>query len=153
LINPHCPSCEFRGQCHAQAVEQNTLSLLRLKEKELKRYGRKGLFTLTQLAHAFRPRRKGRQSNRRSSRRYHALQALAIRDKRVYVLGAPEVRHRRNQMVEDFMLLILAVGPERVSSLAVAIAVRRSFDLQLWRLRESFCQTYATASETEASGR
>jgi hypothetical protein len=85
-------ACEFRCQCHGQAVEQDTLSLLRsLKEKELKRYGRKGWFTLTQLEHTFRPRRKGRRSNRRSSHRYHALQALAIRDKRVYVLGAPEV--------------------------------------------------------------
>jgi predicted RecB family nuclease len=68
------------------------LSLLRgLKEKELKRYRRKGLFTLTQLAHTFRPRRIGKRSNRPSSHRYHALQALALRDKRVYVLGAPEV--------------------------------------------------------------
>src|SRR6266852_5438512 len=92
LLNPHCPACEFRRQCHAQAVKEDTLSLLRgSKEKEVKRYGRKGLFTLTQLAHTFRPRRKGRRSNRRSSHRYHALQALAIRDKRVYVMGAPEV--------------------------------------------------------------
>jgi predicted RecB family nuclease len=92
VLNSHCQACEFRRQCHAQAVEQDNLSLLRsLKEKELKRYGRKGLSTLTQLAHTFRPRRKGRRSNRRSSHRYHALQALAIRDKRVYILGAPQV--------------------------------------------------------------
>jgi predicted RecB family nuclease len=92
LLNAHCPACEFRRQCHTQAVEQDSISLLRgLREKELNRYGRKGLFTLTQLAHTFRPRRKGKRSNRKSSRRYHALQALAIRDKRVYVLGAPEV--------------------------------------------------------------
>jgi predicted RecB family nuclease len=92
LLNPRCPACEFRHQCFAQAVEEDNISLLRgLKEKELRRYGRKGLFTLTQLAHTFRPRRKGRRSNRRSSKRYHALQALAIRDKRVYVLGEPEV--------------------------------------------------------------
>lgn len=92
LLNPHCPACEFRRQCQAQAVDQDSLSLLRgLKEKELNRYRRKGLFTLTQLAHTFRPRRRGRRSNRPSSHRYHALQALALRDKRVYVLGAPVV--------------------------------------------------------------
>jgi predicted RecB family nuclease len=28
LLNPHCPACEFRRQCQAQAVEQDTLSLL-----------------------------------------------------------------------------------------------------------------------------
>jgi predicted RecB family nuclease len=92
LLNPHCPACEFRSECRTQAVEQDSLSLLQgLKGKELKRYSRKGICTLTQLAHTFRPRRKGRRSDRRSSHRYHALQALAIRDKRVYVLGVPEV--------------------------------------------------------------
>jgi hypothetical protein len=30
LLNPHCPACEFRRQCHAQAVEQDSLSLLRV---------------------------------------------------------------------------------------------------------------------------
>jgi predicted RecB family nuclease len=73
-------------------VEEDNLSLLRgLGAKEVKGYSRKGLFTLPQLAHTFRPRRKGKRSNRRHQHRYHALQALAIRDKRVYVLGTPEV--------------------------------------------------------------
>lgn len=92
LLNGHCQVCEFRRQCHAQAVGEDNLSLLRgLSEKEVKGYGRKGLFTLTQLAHTFRPRRKGKRSDRRHQHRYHALQALAIRDRRVYVLGAPQV--------------------------------------------------------------
>jgi predicted RecB family nuclease len=95
LLNPHCPACQFRTDCRTRAIEQDTLSLLRgLKEKDLKRYARKGLFTLTQLAHTFRPRRKGRRSSQRSRRRYHELQALAIRDKRVYVLGAPGIANR-----------------------------------------------------------
>ena len=102
LLNPHCPACEFRFQCHTEAVEQDSISLLRaLRKKELKRFGRKGLFTLTQLAHTFRPRRKGKRSNRRSNHRYHALQALAIRDKRVYVLGAREVPDRAVRIYLD----------------------------------------------------
>jgi predicted RecB family nuclease len=92
LLNDHCHVCEFRQQCHAQAVKEDSLSLLRgLGEKEIRAYSRKGVFTLTQLAHTFRPRRKGKRSDRGSKRRYHALQALAIRDKTIYVLGAPEV--------------------------------------------------------------
>ena len=92
LLNAHCQVCEFHRRCHAQAVREDSLSLLRgLGEKEVKGYARKGLFTLTQLAHTFRPRRKGKRSERGSKHRYHALQALAIRDKRVYVFGAPEV--------------------------------------------------------------
>ncbi len=92
LLNDHCQVCEFRQRCHAQAVKEDSLSLLRgLGEKEIKAYGRKGLFTLTQLAHTFRPRRKGKRSERGSKHRYHALQALAIRDNTVYVLGTPEL--------------------------------------------------------------
>jgi predicted RecB family nuclease len=93
LLNDHCQVCEFRQRCHEQAVREDNLSLLRgLGDKEIKGYARKGLLTLTQLAHTFRPRRKGKRAAPRSSHRYHALQALAVRDKRVYVLGTPEVR-------------------------------------------------------------
>ena len=91
-LNDHCPVCEFRQQCHSRAVQEDNLSLLRgIGEKGIKRYERKGLFTLTQLAHTFRPRRKGKRSARPNKQRNHALQALAIRDKTVYVLGDPKV--------------------------------------------------------------
>lgn len=92
VLNDHCAVCEFRQHCHAQAVKEDNLSLLRgLGEKEVKRYARKGLLTLTQLAHTFRPRRKGKRVQQRNNRRYHALQALAIRDKRIYLLGTPNL--------------------------------------------------------------
>ncbi len=92
LLNDHCQSCEFRQRCHDQAVREDNLSLLRgLGEKEVNGYARKGILTLTQLAHTFRPRRKGKRVVRRTRHRYHALQALAIRDKRVYLFGTPEV--------------------------------------------------------------
>jgi predicted RecB family nuclease len=92
ILNAHCHACEFRQRCHTQAVQEDNLSLLRgMGEKEIKRCNRKGLFTVTQLAHTFRPRRTGKRVQRRSPRRYHALQALAVRDKRIYVLGTPEV--------------------------------------------------------------
>jgi predicted RecB family nuclease len=47
IILDHLSEIEKRArQCHAQAVEQDSLSLLRgLREKELNRYRRKGLFT------------------------------------------------------------------------------------------------------------
>jgi predicted RecB family nuclease len=57
ILNNHCAICEFRQQCNTQAVQEDNLSLIRgIGEKEIKGYGRKGLFTLTQLAHTFRPR-------------------------------------------------------------------------------------------------
>jgi predicted RecB family nuclease len=91
MLNNHCPVCQFRQRCHAQAVKEDNLSLIRgIGEKEVRAYARKGIFTVTQLSHTFRPRRKGKRGDRGSNKRYHALQALAIRDRSIYVLGTPE---------------------------------------------------------------
>ena len=92
MLNNHCSICEFRQQCHTQAVQEDNLSLIRgIGEKEIKGYGRKGLFTLTQLAYTFRPRRNPKQPDGLSKQRNHALHAMAIRDRKVYVLGKPEI--------------------------------------------------------------
>jgi predicted RecB family nuclease len=92
ILNDHCPACEFRQQCRDQAVREDNISLLRsIREKEVKAYARRGILTLTQLACTFRGRRKSKRAAQGKSRRYHALQAMEIRDKRVYVLGTPEI--------------------------------------------------------------
>jgi predicted RecB family nuclease len=92
ILNDHCHVCEFRQRCHQQAVLEDNISLLRgMKEKEVKAYARKGILTVTQLAHTFRPRRKGKRAPPRADRHSHALQALAIRDKKVYVFGMPNL--------------------------------------------------------------
>jgi predicted RecB family nuclease len=92
VLNDHCHVCEFRQRCYDQAMQEDNLSLLRgMKEKEVKGYARKGILTVTQLAHTFRPKRSGKRSPPRNNHRYHALQALAIRDRRVYLLGTPQL--------------------------------------------------------------
>jgi predicted RecB family nuclease len=92
VLNDHCRICEFRERCHSHAISEDNLSLLRgLGEKRIKKYGRRGILTLTQLAHTFRPRRRGKRSDRPFRLRDHALHALAIRDKTIYVLGKPQV--------------------------------------------------------------
>jgi predicted RecB family nuclease len=91
ILNDHCQICEFRQRCHDQAVQEDNLSLLRgVSEKEIKGYNRKGILTITQLAHTFRPRRKRKRARQETQHRYQALQALALRDKRIYVLGTSE---------------------------------------------------------------
>src|SRR5262249_10302841 len=91
-LNDHCQVCEFRRQCHDQAVGEADLSLLRgLGEKEARGSARKAILPLTQLPHPSRPRRKGKRAAPRTRRRYHALQAMAIRDNRVYLFGTPKV--------------------------------------------------------------
>jgi predicted RecB family nuclease len=90
-LNDHCPACEFQVECRIQAIKEDSLTLLRgLGERELKRYARRGVFTLTQLSHTFRPRRLGKRARPVRVRQY-ALQALAIRDRTVYVFGTPDV--------------------------------------------------------------
>jgi predicted RecB family nuclease len=92
ILNDHCQICEYRQRCQLQAVNEDNLSILRgIGEKEIKNYSRKGIFTVTQLAQTFRPRRKGKRVERRFHSRYHALSALAIRDKRIYVFGTPQI--------------------------------------------------------------
>jgi predicted RecB family nuclease len=88
LLNEHCRICAFRARCRNQAISEDHLSLLRgLGEKTIRRHARKGVLTLTQLAHTFRPRRRGKRADAPLTRRDHALQALAIRDRTIYVLG------------------------------------------------------------------
>jgi predicted RecB family nuclease len=101
LLNDHCHLCEFKEQCRAHAMRADHPTLLRgLGEQQLRRYARRGLFTLTQIAHTFRPRRSGRH-DRQTHRRDYALQALAIRDNTVYVLGTPDIPPQDTEIYVD----------------------------------------------------
>jgi predicted RecB family nuclease len=101
-LNRHCPVCEFRQRCRRQAEEADDISLLgAVGEKELQRYHRKGLFTLTQLSCTFRPRKRGKRVKRPGSIHYAALQALAIREKKVHVYGTPELPRKPVQVFLD----------------------------------------------------
>ena len=101
-LNKHCHLCEFRQGCHKKAEEADDISLLgSVGEKELKRYNRKGIFTLTQLSCTFRPRKRGKRVKRTSYNRYASLQALAIRERKVHVYGTPEIPRKPIQYFLD----------------------------------------------------
>jgi predicted RecB family nuclease len=90
MLNRHCLRCEYRQRCRAAAIDKDHLSLLGdIGEKELRRYNRKGIFTLTQLSCTFRPRKKGKRVKHAGTTRYPALHALAIREKKVHVYATP----------------------------------------------------------------
>jgi predicted RecB family nuclease len=94
-LNDHCPECEFRNRCRAEATAKDDLSLLRVMcEAELRAHRSKGIFTVTQLSYTFRPRRKSKRARGEGQPHHAALQALAIRDRKTYVLGKPEVPDR-----------------------------------------------------------
>jgi predicted RecB family nuclease len=90
LLNDHCPVCEFRQRCHEQAVQDDNITLLRgMGEKEVNRYARKGISTVTQLSCTFRLRKRGKRVKTQQRPNYFALRALALREKKIYVLGTP----------------------------------------------------------------
>ena len=102
ILNDHCQICEFRRRCHDQAVQEDNISLLRgISEKEIKSNARKGIFTITQLSHTFRPRRKRNSPQRLATGRYHALSALAIRDHAIYIIARPPALASRTSVYLD----------------------------------------------------
>jgi predicted RecB family nuclease len=89
-LNRHCAACEFRKGCQALAEQTDDLSLLRvLSEKEVQKQRARGVTTLTQFSHTYRPGRRGKRRSGKARKHDAALQALALREKKVYVLDAP----------------------------------------------------------------
>ena len=92
VLNAHCPECKFESHCRNKAAETDDLSLLRgIKPKEVVKLRSCGIFSVTQLSYTFRPRKKSRRSDKALTRYHQSLKALAIREKRIYVAGAPDL--------------------------------------------------------------
>jgi predicted RecB family nuclease len=90
ILGEYCQFCEFLRLCHTQALQEDNISLLKgMALKEIKRLNRKGIFTVTQLSCTFLPRKQNKRSTSHTTSRYHALQAMAIRDRKIYVFGTP----------------------------------------------------------------
>ncbi|MEQ1850918.1 MAG: TM0106 family RecB-like putative nuclease [Chthoniobacteraceae bacterium] len=93
VLNRHCGECEFQARCRRIAVEKDDLSLLaRMTEKERKEYRSKGIFTVTQLSYTFRPRRRPKKLRDKREKYHHSLKALAIREKKIHIVGTPELK-------------------------------------------------------------
>ena len=90
VLNRHCGLCEFKTRCSSQAREKDELSLLSgISEKDRKRLHSKGIFTVTQLSHTFRPRRRRRELRGKQEKHHHSLRALAIRENKIHAVGIP----------------------------------------------------------------
>jgi predicted RecB family nuclease len=89
-LNRHCTACEFRKGCQTLAEQTDDLSLLRcLSEKEILHQRSRGVTTLTQFSHSYRPGRRGKRRSGKARKHDPALQALALREKKVYVMDVP----------------------------------------------------------------
>ena len=93
VLNRHCSECEFQARCRKIAVEKDDLSLLaRMSAKERKQLHSKGIFTITQLSYTFRPRRRPKKLRDKKEKYHHSLKALAIREKKIHIVGSPELK-------------------------------------------------------------
>ena len=103
ILNKHCPLCPFQRLCHAQAEQEDNLSLLDSLStpKMVKKYARKGIFTVNQLSYLYRPRKQRKRSRKSLVPRHDvALQALVIRTGKIFILRTPELSR---QPVEIFL--------------------------------------------------
>ena len=93
ILNRHCGKCKFREGCRQKALEQDDLSLLTgMSAKDRQMLRCKGIFTVAQLSYTFRPRRRPKRLRDRREKYHHALKALAIRQKKIHIIGIPELK-------------------------------------------------------------
>jgi predicted RecB family nuclease len=154
LLNRHCAECEFRRSCLATALEKDDLSLLSgLSPKEIAGLNRKGIFTVTQYSHTVRPRKARKTQTAGARKHHHSLQALAIRDRTIYVAEKPVLPSTAVRMyldVEglpdaDFYYLIGLVIADSESKRAFSFwADGRQDEGRIW---EEFLRTIAPFGE------
>ena len=93
VLNRHCGECEFRQPCRQKAAEKDDLSILGgMSAKERQELRNKGIFTVTQLSYTFRPRRRPKGLRDKPERYHHSLKALAIREKKIHIVGSPKFK-------------------------------------------------------------
>ena len=92
VLIKNCAACIFEASCRKRVTEKDDLSLLDgLGTTDRAKLNAKGIFTVTQLAYTFRPRRRPKNQASRREKYHHALKALAIRDRKIHVTGKPEL--------------------------------------------------------------
>jgi predicted RecB family nuclease len=92
-LNRHCAECAYQERCRKLAAEKDDLSLLvGLSDMERVKLNGKGIFSVTQFSYTFRPRRRSRRQAGRPEKYHHALKALAIREKKIHVVGTPQLK-------------------------------------------------------------
>ena len=90
MLNDHCQVCEFRQRCHArrrQGRPQPAAGHGREGDQQVRPQGHlHGHATVLHVP----PQEEGQASDQRKQPHQHALQALAIREKKIHILGTPE---------------------------------------------------------------
>ncbi|MEM7794782.1 MAG: TM0106 family RecB-like putative nuclease [Cyanobacteria bacterium P01_C01_bin.118] len=103
VLNKYCSSCQFQQTCRQQAEKENHLSLLdRMTAKAVQKYNKRGIFTVKQLSYLFKPRRNRKQKKETALLRHSLeLQALSIRDKKIYLQEKIELPRKSTELFLD----------------------------------------------------
>jgi predicted RecB family nuclease len=100
--NTHCPECQFRDVCYKKLKERDCISLLSsMSPKVIAKFHKKGIYSITQLSHLFRPRRR-RRHPQVSSNYLWELKALAITEQKTFVLSPPGIKDTPVSIYMDF---------------------------------------------------
>jgi predicted RecB family nuclease len=101
--NSHCSECQFWSTCYKKLKERDCISLLGgISPKILKKYHSRGFFSITQLSHTFRPRRRRRGRPQPSGNFLWELKALAIREQKTFVMHPPDLINSTKSIYIDF---------------------------------------------------
>jgi len=102
VLNRHCVQCGFRARCRKAAEERDDLSLLpNMSKAERATLHKKGIFSVHQLSYTFRVRRKPKHLLSNPDRYSNALKALAIREHKIHVVGAPQLPQPKTRIFLD----------------------------------------------------
>jgi predicted RecB family nuclease len=102
LLTKQCGYCCFEPRCKSQAICDDHLSLLDSisTSKMLKKYEKKGIFTVKQLSYLYKPRKRKKHA-RRTLRHSVELQALALRTDKIYVQQLPALSRQSTEIFLD----------------------------------------------------
>src|SRR5215468_4850198 len=103
VLNKHCPLCPFQRLCQAQAEQEDNLSLLHgMTARMMRQYEKKGIFTVKQLSYLFKPRKRKKGGTTSSPVTHKVeLQALAIREKKIYLQELPTLSRQPVELFVD----------------------------------------------------
>jgi predicted RecB family nuclease len=100
--NKHCATCQFRNYCISEAEKGDSLSLIeRMTPKLIRRYQKKGIFTITQLSYLYKPRRRRKRAANTLPSFNVELQALAIRTNKIYLHEIPAISKQPVELYLD----------------------------------------------------
>ncbi|MFC1715751.1 IS66 family transposase [Candidatus Poribacteria bacterium] len=144
ILNKYCIYCQFQNMCKDQAEQEDNLSLLDAisTPKAVRRYEKKGIFTVKQLSYLFKPRKRKKRTSKSPLTHKPELQALAIRTGKIYIQELPELSRQSVELFLDiegvpdqqfYYLIGLLVCNEDMSIYYSFWADSPQEEAQIWR--------------------